>query len=322
MTPPLLFRGARLAWLFMALAVSACSTTPTAYIAAYSKDATQVTSRVQTLIDDYNRSARNEELATLTTSPHSVTKDALAGAARSGLPDINAVALFQANQALHQYAQSLFHLSMTASDQAVALASVELIESLNTLNKSYEKLQSETLLTQDQSATGGRVIGQLSATYLQNKRADAIKAVVMDADPLVQELTERLAADILRQDFIRRLEIARDTELSLYLTAVNNTSRSDLLRRHEAVEQSYDKYSAMMASLASVEATASALREMARAHHVIATEVAADRFTSDALKKSVSELHATHKMFASLEEMMQTCPNQIVVGARSARCPE
>ncbi|WP_428776178.1 hypothetical protein [Vibrio sp.] len=322
MTPLFSSRYTRLAWLSVVLAVSACSTTPTGYIAAYSKDAAQVTSRVQSLIDDYNRSARNEELAALATSPEPLSKEALAGAARAGLTDINTVALFQANQALHRYAQSLYQLSMTASDQSVALASVELIESLNTLNNSYEKLQSETLLTEKQSATGGRIAGQISATYLQNRRAEAIKSVVIAADPLVQQLSSRLAEDILRQDFIRRLEIARDTELTLYLTAVNNTPRSDLLVKRQAVEHSYNKYSAMMASLASVEATATALGEMARAHHVIATEVAADRFTSDALKQSVSELRTTHKMFASIEDMMQTCPRPIVVEKHSARCPE
>ncbi|MBY7785007.1 hypothetical protein KW410_02315 [Vibrio fluvialis] len=144
----------------------------------------------------------------------------------------------------------------------------------------------------------------------------------MAADPLVQSLSRHVAEQILRQDFSQRLEVAKNIELSLYLTAVNNTTRQDLLLRRQAVEQSYQRYSAMLASLASVESSARALHEMASAHHVIASEVQAGRFDSSRIIDAVQHLKRTHKLFSSVEDMVNTCLSQVIIDQNGARCPE
>ncbi|ENM6576823.1 hypothetical protein AB8I88_001770 [Vibrio fluvialis] len=290
-----------------ATALSGCSVTPTGPIASYSDNARQVSQQIDGLISDYNASARNEVLANLTTSPNKVTKQSLQTAAQAGLGNLDGNALYQANQALLTYSQALYQLSTTASNQEMARAGVKLADALSDLDHAYQKWGKASVISDEQAARSSRIISEAFAVYTDRQRAKAIRDLVMAADPLVQSLSRHVAEQILRQDFSQRLEVAKNIELSLSLTAVNNTTRQDLLLRRQAVEQSYQRYSAMLASLASVESSARALHEMANAHHVIASEVQAGRFDSSRIIDAVQHLKRTHKLFSSVEDMVNTC---------------
>ncbi|ELI5734679.1 hypothetical protein RRK63_003382 [Vibrio fluvialis] len=305
-----------------ASALSGCSVTPTGPIASYSDNARQVSQQIDGLISDYNASARNEVLATLTTSPNKVTKQSLQAAAQAGLGNLDGNALYQANQALLTYSQALYQLSTTASNQEMARAGVKLADALSDLDHAYQKWGKASVINDEQAARSSRIISEAFAVYTDRQRAKAIRDLVMAADPLVQSLSRHVAEQILRQDFSQRLEVAKNIELSLYLTAVNNTSRQDLLLRRQAVEQSYQRYSAMLASLAAVESSARALHEMASAHHVIASEVQAGRFDSSRIIDAVQHLKRTHKLFSSVEDMVNTCLSQVIIDQNGARCPE
>ncbi|WP_172559037.1 hypothetical protein [Vibrio fluvialis] len=305
-----------------ASALSGCSVTPTGPIASYSDNARQVSKQIDSLISDYNASARNEVLATLTTSPNKVTKQSLQTAAQAGLGNLDGNALYQANQALLTYSQALYQLSTTASNQEMARAGVKLADALSDLDHAYQKWGKASVISDEQAARSSRIISEAFAVYTDRQRAKAIRDLVMAADPLVQSLSRHVAEQILRQDFSQRLEVAKNIELSLYLTAVNNTTRQDLLLRRQAVEQSYQRYSAMLASLASVESSARALHEMASAHHVIASEVQAGRFDSSRIIDAVQHLKRTHKLFSSVEDMVNTCLSQVIIDQNGARCPE
>lgn len=305
-----------------ASALSGCSVTPTGPIASYSDNARQVSQQIDGLINDYNASARNEVLATLTTSPNKVTKQSLQTAAQAGLGNLDGNALYQANQALLTYSQALYQLSTTASNQEMARAGVKLADALSDLDHAYQKWGKASVISDEQAARSSRIISEAFAVYTDRQRAKAIRDLVMAADPLVQSLSRHVAEQILRQDFSQRLEVAKNIELSLYLTAVNNTTRQDLLLRRQAVEQSYQRYSAMLASLASVESSAHALHEMASAHHVIASEVQAGRFDSSRIIDAVQHLKRTHKLFSSVEDMVNTCLSQVIIDQNGARCPE
>lgn len=305
-----------------ASALSGCSVTPTGPIASYSDNARQVSQQINGLISDYNASARNEVLATLTTSPNKVTKQSLKTAAQAGLGNLDGNALYQANQALLTYSQALYQLSTTASNQEMARAGVKLADALSDLDHAYQKWGKASVISDEQAARSSRIISEAFAVYTDRQRAKAIHDLVMAADPLVQSLSRHVAEQILRQDFSQRLEVAKNIELSLYLTAVNNTTRQDLLLRRQAVEQSYQRYSAMLASLASVESSARALHEMASAHHVIASEVQAGRFDSSRIIDAVQHLKRTHKLFSSVEDMVNTCLSQVIIDQNGARCPE
>lgn len=305
-----------------ASALSGCSVTPTGPIASYSDNARQVSQQINGLISDYNASARNEVLTTLTTSPNKVTKQSLQTAAQAGLGNLDGNALYQANQALLTYSQALYQLSTTASNQEMARAGVKLADALSDLDHAYQKWGKASVISDEQAARSSRIISEAFAVYTDRQRAKAIRDLVMAADPLVQSLSRHVAEQILRQDFSQRLEVAKNIELSLYLTAVNNTSRQDLLLRRQAVEQSYQRYSAMLASLASVESSARALHEMASAHHVIASEVQAGRFDSGRIIDAVQHLKRTHKLFSSVEDMVNTCLSQVIIDQNGARCPE
>lgn len=305
-----------------ASALSGCSVTPTGPIASYSDNARQVSQQINGLISDYNASARNEVLTTLTTSPNKVTKQSLQTAAQAGLGNLDGNALYQANQALLTYSQALYQLSTTASNQEMARAGVKLADALSDLDHAYQKWGKASVISDEQAARSSRIISEAFAVYTDRQRAKAIRDLVMAADPLVQSLSRHVAEQILRQDFSQRLEVAKNIELSLYLTAVNNTTRQDLLLRRQAVEQSYQRYSAMLASLASVESSARALHEMASAHHVIASEVQAGRFDSSRIIDAVQHLKRTHKLFSSVEDMVNTCLSQVIIDQNGARCPE
>ncbi|MBY7900339.1 hypothetical protein KW507_02455 [Vibrio fluvialis] len=305
-----------------ATALSGCSVTPTSPIASYSDNARQVSQQIDGLISDYNASARNEVLANLTTSPNKVTKQSLQTAAQAGLGNLDGNALYQANQALLTYSQALYQLSTTASNQEMARTGVKLADALSDLDHAYQKWGKASVISDEQAARSSRIISEAFAVYTDRQRAKAIRDLVMAADPLVQSLSRHVAEQILRQDFSQRLEMAKNIELSLYLTAVNNTSRQDLLLRRQAVEQSYQRYSAMLASLAAVESSARALHEMASAHHVIASEVQAGRFDSSRIIDAVQHLKRTHKLFSSVEDMVNTCLSQVIIDQNGARCPE
>ncbi|WP_155393403.1 hypothetical protein [Vibrio fluvialis] len=305
-----------------ATALSGCSVTPTGPIASYSDNARQVSQQINGLISDYNASARNEVLTTLTTSPNKVTKQSLQTAVQAGLGNLDGNALYQANQALLTYSQALYQLSTTASNQEMARAGVKLADALSDLDHAYQKWGKASVISDEQAARSSRIISEAFAVYTDRQRAKAIRDLVIAADPLVQSLSRHVAEQILRQDFSQRLEVAKNIELSLYLTAVNNTTRQDLLLRRQAVEQSYQRYSAMLASLASVESSARALHEMASAHHVIASEVQAGRFDSSRIIDAVQHLKRTHKLFSSVEDMVNTCLSQVIIDQNGARCPE
>ena len=303
--------------LIIALIFVGCASTPTTNIEAFGSATKKVTDKIDGVIKEYNSENIKNELTKLaqrrkpiTVSQFAPVKDAIIGDA-----DKRKYALYRANYAIGSYAESLAGLAKSGTREEIDLAATKLYYSLRNFNEQYKVLKgAENDLVSDETSAGiGKVIAAIGGAYAERKRGEAIKTIVIKADPAIQTICNVIIDELLKGVIESRLYTMRNTELSGYIKDYNaSVSTASFSDKRASIDKLYDKYIAMQSSSASVIQAIRAMKEVKSAHSVLKKDMEKNIFTSREIVEAIGKLKDLERHYNDLEELMLSCETEII----------
>lgn len=230
-------------------------------------------------------------------------------------------ALYKANQALGNYASALSGLSKAGSREEVDLAATKLYGSLQNLNSQYKVLKGTTtnLIDENISKGIGEAIAAIGSFYIEKKRGEAIKSIVISADKHIQTICDVIIEEFLKGAIESSIFRIRNTELSGYIKDYNDAvaprgavTPPNFENRLRLLNVIYKKYELMQASSVPVTQAINGIKAIKEAHGTIKNEVEKDIFTSDNIVKVVGNLKDIQDHYNNLGELMVNCKTQII----------
>jgi hypothetical protein len=289
--------------------------TPTGNIEVFGNAAKGVTDKVDAVIKEYNDANIQNELTKLAQHSNPITIAAFDPVGEVLIKDADKknYALYKANKALGAYATALSGLAKAGSRDEIDLAAAKLYGSLHGLNEQYRTMRGTNLLDDSTSATIGRVIAEIGTLYVEKKRGDALKTIIVSADKPIQTICDVIIGELLKGTIQERLFTVRYTELSGYISDYNSiVGKSNFDTKQKAVEAIYQKYRLMQASSAAVQEAIAATEAIKTAHAAIRQEVEKDRFTSKSITEAIGRLKDIQDHDNDLEELMLKCKTQLI----------
>jgi hypothetical protein len=297
--------------------VSGCTSTPTGNVEAFGSAAKGVTDKVDSVIEEYNNESVNNELNKLaqhrtpiTTSSFDPARQAIIGQA-----DRKRYALYKANHALGTYADALRQLARSGTRDEINLASTNLYSALNGFNEQYKTLQDtqDDLVDNETTASIGTIIAAAGGAYAEKTRSEAIKRIVIQADPYIQSIADVIVDELMKGVIEERLYTMKHTELSGYIKHYNSkVASTGFSERRAALADIYEQYLDMQSSSASVVQAVKAIKEIKAAHSTLKDVVAEDQFSSEALVNAIGRLRDMDSRYGDLEELMLSCETEII----------
>lgn len=298
--------------------LTGCASTPTGQIEAFGVAAADVTSKIDIVINDYNQINIDNKLAKMAQRNKKYTTSDLDPLRKILIRDADKknFALYKANKALGIYANSLAELAAAGSREKIAMASVKLSTSLKSMNKNYKiiKETSEDLLSDEKSAEISRVIAEVSSFYSENKRAKALKKIIISSDTQIQSIGKVINEQLLKNALESRVYSMRGTVLAGYFDDYNKTTeKKSFASRKKSLDFIYRHYVEMESTGATILQAQKAITSVMKAHSILKTELEKDLFSSKRIFKSIGEIITVHKGYDDLEELMVNCETEVIV---------
>ncbi len=297
--------------------LSGCASTPTGNIEAFGDATKSVTEKIDAVIKEYNSENVNNELTKLAQHKKPLTfskldpvKDVLIGGA-----DKKKYALYKANYAIGSYADALSGLARSGTREEIDLAASKLYSSLHSFNEQYKTLkETEDELISDKTSAGiGKVVAAIAGIYAEKKRGEAIKSIIIKADPFIQTIIDVIINELMKGVIEKRLYIMKHTELSGYIKEYNSSvATASFSKKRESLNKIYEKYLEMQSSSASISQAVKAMKEVKRAHSTLRKEVEKNKFTSKEIVKAIGRLKDIGSHYDDLEELMLSCETEII----------
>ena len=299
------------------LLMSACASTPTGQIEAFGVAAADVTAKIDTVITDYNQTNIDNKLAKMAQRNKKYTKSDFDPIRKILIRDADkkSFALYQANNALGAYAISLTELAAAGSREQMTRASIKLNQSLKSMNKNYKIIKgtSDDLLNSEKNAEISRIIAEVSSFYAENKRAKALKKIIINSDSQIQAIGKIINEQLLKSALESRIYTMRGTVLAGYFSDYNKTTdKKTFAARKKSLDFMYRKYIEMQATGATILQAQNAITSVMQAHSVLKTELEKDQYTSKKIFKSIGEIVTVHKSYDDLEELMVNCETEVI----------
>jgi hypothetical protein len=153
----------------------------------------------------------------------------------------------------------------------------------------------------------------LSSYYVSNKRAKALKEVIVAADPAIQEIGKTIREQLLVGTIEGRLYAMKGNELAGYFGDYNaKVEKMSFSQKKKALDNIYERYIVMESTTATVVQAEKAILSIMKAHSALASELKDDRFSSKTITKALKEIKAVHNNFDDLEELMTNCTTEVI----------
>jgi hypothetical protein len=283
-----------IALVFISL-ISGCTSTPTGNVEAFGNATKEVTGKIDAVIKEFNEMNISNELTKLaqhkraiTTSSLSPVKDVLIGEA-----DRRSYALYKANRALGTYAEALSGLAKSGSRDEIDLAATKLYASLHSFDEQYKALAGteESLVADEASAGIGKAVAAAGGLYAERKRDQAIKVIVVKADPYVQTIADVIIEEFLKGVIEERIYTMKHTDLSGYIKDYNAVvATASFGEKRKMLDDIYSRYLDMQSSSASVVQAIEAVKQIKKTHSTLSQELAEDKFSSKELVRAIGRL--------------------------------
>lgn len=297
--------------------IAGCASTPTGNIEAFGNATKGVTDKIEGVIKEYNEENISNELTKLAQHKRAISISSLDPVEKViiGESDKRKYALYKANNALGTYADALSGLAKSGDRDSIDLAAAKLYASLNGFNEQYKTLADtqDDLVKNETSASIGKVIAAVGGIYAEKKRGEAIKEIIIKADPHVKAISDAIIKELMKGVIEERLFTTKHTELSGYIKDYNSkVSTASFSEKRKSLNEIYEKYLDMQSSSASVSQAIKAIKEVKKAHSTLKTEVENDKFSSDKLVKVIGRLKDLENHYDDLETLMLSCESEIV----------
>lgn len=301
----------------MVLLISGCASTPTGNIEAFGNATKGVTDKIDAVIKEYNDENVRNELTKIAQHNRPIMTATLepVGKVIIGEADKKKFALYKANNALGGYADALALLAKSGSSEEIDLAASKLFGSLHDFNEQFKSLSNteNNLVKDETSASIGKVIAALGGAYAAQKRGEAIKEIVIQADPSVQTICDVIIKEFMKGAIETRLFTIKHTELSGYIIDYNaKVATASFADKRKWLEEIYGKYRDMQASSAVVSQAIKAINTIKKTHTTLKNDLQKDQFSSAELVRAIGSLKTMQSHYDDLEVLMLSCDTEIV----------
>jgi len=299
------------------LVLIGCASTPTGNIEAFGLATSNITEKIDSMVSDYNAANINDQLVVMAQSDKKYVRSDFDPIKKIIMrnSDKKNFALYKANKALGDYSESLTALARAGSKEEIAMAGVKLSTSLKEMNEQYKDLSENNsdLISDESGGSISRVVSELSAYYVENKRGEALKKIIITADASVQAIGKVINDQLLKGVIEGRLYAMRSNELSGYFSDYNSKAKTDsFASKKKSLDEIYKKYIEMESATATMIQAQKAILSVMAAHSKIKDELKNDKFSSKKILKAISDIKIVHKNFNDLEELMISCETKIV----------
>jgi len=279
-----------------------------------------VTDKIDAVITEYNEANIQNVVTKLAQHKKTITIDDFNPVTELIIKEADKkdYALYKANQALGDYALALSGLAQAGSRQEIDVAATKLYGSLQTINSQYKVLKGTTTnLIDDKTSAGlAKVIGEIGNLYIEEKRGEAIKSIVISADKYIQIICDVIIEELLKGTIETRIFTMRNTEISGYIKDYNDTLATSATATFEdrlkSLNVIYKKYEVMQASSAPVAQAINAVKAIKEAHGTIKSDVEKDIFTSKNIVEAVGKLKDINDHYNNIGELMVNCKTQLI----------
>jgi len=301
----------------MLIGLSGCASTPLGNIEAFGVAAENVSDKIDSVIDEYNKANVSDRLVMMAQSNRKYVKSDLDPIRKIVIRDSDkkSFALYKANKALGDYSKSLTDLASAGSQKELSLAGVKLSRSLSEMNDQYKVLtESEVdIVSSENSNKLGRIVAEVSSFYAGYKRSRALKEVIIAADPSIQIIGDVLSNQLLKGVIEGRLYTMKGNELAGYISDYNaKVQTMSFSQRKKALDDIYAMYMAMESVSATIVQAQKAVLSVTKAHGELAAELRSNRFSGKKIAAALKDIKTVHKGFNDLEELMRNCETEIV----------
>jgi len=297
--------------------IAGCASTPTGNVEAFGNATKGVTEKIEGVIKEYNQENVRNELTKLAQHTSKINTSSLDPVVKVlvGGADKKKNALYKANHALGTYADALSGLAKSGSRDEMDLAATKLYSSLHGFNEQYKTLADtqDDLIKDETNAGIGKVVAAIGGVYAERRRAEAIKEIVIKADPYVQSIADVIIKELMKGVIEERLYTIKHTELSGYIKDYNfKVASASFSEKRALLDEIYSKYLEMQSSSASVVQAIKAIKEIKKTHSTLMAAVEKDKYSSDSLVRAIGRLKYLEIHYDDLEAIMLSCETEIV----------
>lgn len=299
-------------------ALAGCATTPATQVAMFGKSATEVSGKVDAVMEEYSRASLERQFtgyAATYNGSHAylLTSDSLSAIAEPVTPEQKKnYAIYKANRALGAYSTALAEFASAGSREQTELAAARLFGSIASLNDQYTILKegSTELFDKEKVAGIASLITAIGGTIVERKRREAIRGIVIQADPAISLVCDAIISQLDQAGIEESIAASRQAVLSEeifdYKTRASTTSTS-LNWRREQIRRLYGLQQGVFHSKLMVQQTRKAIIELKSAHAVLAKELARNRFSSREITESIRRLVDQKNHYDDFRTLLLDC---------------
>ncbi|MCK9638013.1 MAG: hypothetical protein M0R41_17220 [Methylobacter tundripaludum] len=307
----------KLVYLAGALFLAGCASTPTTQISAFGNSASAIAGKIDSVIDEYNNAALDRKFtdyaATYNGDKSSLlTSDELGKIDKPIGPEQKKnFAIYKANRALGSYSKALSDLASAGSRVDIDLAAANLYGSISSLNDQYKTIKEtdKDLFDTSKLASFSTLIAAIGSSIVEEKRREAIKGIVTEADPKVSlicdVIIEQLKLAGIEDAIATSRQYILSEELIDYKSRVKTAMPLD--ERRTEIKRLYSLQQGVSNSKLLIQQTQKAVAAVKESHATLANELKEGRFTSAAITSTIGRLKDLEKNYGDFEALLLSC---------------
>ncbi|MGL6161948.1 hypothetical protein [Microbulbifer sp.] len=311
--------------LLISVLLGGCESTPTTQISQFGATVDSLAERIDAVYGEYRKSRNEETISTLAmrhlgplsaeqkrlglvTAP--LSQRDLSQVVTSAERDLKKTTFIsQANKYLGVYGKALSQLAATTPRSEIDLAFADFNTALGGLNNSYSELKGEALFEQEDAARNLRYSAMLASLYIDKKRKDALKELVLDADPYIQVICDEIDSALDSSPMAVGIQAFRKAILANEMEAFNfhphreasaEWRRAEIRRFLELQESA--SYSKLL-----VQQAQKSVRAIKKSHAVLAGKLQRDKFSTEQVAYLIGELRELDSHYDDYEELLANC---------------
>lgn len=315
----------KLVYLVGALFLGGCTAIPTTQISAFGNSASAIAGKVDSVIDEYNNAALDQKFTDYAATyngrvkSNPLTSDELKKIEKPIGPEQKKnFAIYKANRALGSYSKALSDLASAGSRVDIDLATANLYGSISSLNDQYKTIKEtdKDLFDTNKLASFSTLIAAIGSSIVEEKRREAIKGIVIEADPKISLICDVIIEQLKLAGIEDAIAASRQYILSEEIVDYQSRAKTGMTldERRAEIKRLYSLQQGVFNSKLLVQQTKKAISAVKESHATLAKELNEGRFTSGAIASSIGRLKDLEKHYGDFEALLLSC-NKIAKNA-------
>lgn len=283
---------ARIVFFAVILCVAAGCSVPLNHIGAFAKASANLANTTVKSYEFINNSSIERRLSDIASEPGSYPDEETFNKV---IGDSDLAVRINMLRGVESYAKALGDLASADFRKEIDQASTDLYGSLGRLQKTYSNATNKKLpLSDNDLAIIATAVDAIGTAIAENKRREALKEVVLKADPSIQMAMTHISAEIqaIKELSVSNMESIFIDKIKAYQHESKNLSYDLRVSRLNTIRKAYDQTKATPKLFVSLIASS---KKIAAAHAVLRKTLEGGDFTSDELVGEIKDLAAFAK---------------------------